>query len=709
MFGEVGSFLTPIKKQLTYVNADSGTNYRKTTSFPVFEEGDTFNEYIRKHKTWTAEKLYQAEEPTQPQLPLQEVTGSLQFLSYLYIPSILGECLPVCLIYHSSVNVGGTIYYFGGLRLMTDEERDEYIEDITNNYLVALSHVSVDFNYDLPLPLNGQILKSLFLVPNEDVYAYDTITKTYYKKQLQETYRLDGLGTSMKAELAKTANCTATSGGSLLFRSEMLPPLCCPVTNSLSDRYVIIAGGFEILTQVNKKRSHVQVTKTMKVHDSIWIFDSLACIFRKHNMVLHPTVSLNVPDSYPRFGHQMVVHKYSTSSDPKYFKSFSDRRTDKQQCIIYAMGGYNMDSNNRFIASNDLWRLDMIDLWKGKNGFIVYSKDIVAYPIGGLETVINVTNKSQCTTSSCWPSPRAFFGFAMVDNQDMLESDKSSDPSTCESSVTPRAGTPSPQDDTSSITLPTQFKSILERKLLVVHGGSRIVYKTVKTNDAAGSDGVETFQKHEILGDFWCFNMAEEKWIPIDTYLQSTNNETPMAISPTLIPRCGHSLIYLAGSLMIAGGVHMFSSPSKSFVFSNDDGDILPNQESMFESEEWKRIFKAENVYLDNLSTSSFPYRFFQLNLKTQVWKISPIFIPLSLQSKGIVTTIGSTYTKVNSVIYVSGGEMRLLDVDISRKWLQNFDQGLYGGKANSSAISMNGCVLALTIPLSASDQFDSN
>lgn len=125
----------------------------------------------------------------------------------------------------------------------------------------------------------------------------------------------------------------------------------------------------------------------------------------------------------------------------------------------------------------------------------------------------------------------------------------------------------------------------------------------------------------------------------------------------------------------------MFSAPSKSFVFSNDDGDILPDQESMFESEEWKQILKAENVYLDNLSTSSFPYRFYQLNLKTQIWKISPIFIPLSLQSKGIVTTIGSTYTKVNSVIYVSGGEMRLLDVDISRKWLQNFDRGLYGEK----------------------------
>lgn len=313
---------------------------------------------------------------------LEELTAALEtnFFNYLHIPYMFGEEPIPPLINHVSDAVNNDIYTMGGLTLMNQQEQTELLHQITDDGLIPLENVQVNFNYNLPVPLNRDILKSPFMKPNTDLYVYSTSSQTLYKPDLK-----------LSQKFIKRPSQTT------LEENEIPPGLLACQSCVISTRHIFYYGGFELRTKITKHATSAVIDKEIVMNNEAWVLDTTTLKFKHVSLTVHPTLTTRFPAAIPRFGHicmgvpieEMNCDELLSSKETvkSYLSMNSHDKQFPHPALVYIVGGYKQSTNSKdFIPLNDIWKLELfINYENKKSNYITFSDASLAYPIGDFD------------------------------------------------------------------------------------------------------------------------------------------------------------------------------------------------------------------------------------------------------------------------------------------------------------------------------------
>ncbi|CCF59801.1 hypothetical protein KAFR_0I00200 [Kazachstania africana CBS 2517] len=291
------------------------------------------------------------------------------YLGSSLISSTFSEFKMPALVYHTAIELNGHIYVLGGLlpSYRYDEEApnlDDFIVDGINN---------------LPPPLLSSVINNPAMLSNPclfDIYAFSSrVTKPDISGNLP-------------------------------------PPLLCAKASKLTDRYLFFYGGFEVKveTKFDELINKYIIKKRIMVNSNGFVLDTMTFKFTKIDVLVQKGMPSKFTNDYhvkqtdtafdltPRFGHLQV----SFNKDVDESQSNNGRNSTTVTIIIF--GGYRQTTNNRFVAMNDTWKIDIPIISRNKRGYCEFGKTATA-------AKLIVDEEDQLL-----PSERAFFGYCLYNN-----------------------------------------------------------------------------------------------------------------------------------------------------------------------------------------------------------------------------------------------------------------------------------------------------
>ncbi|KAG0671801.1 hypothetical protein C6P45_005066 [Maudiozyma exigua] len=340
------------------------------------------------------------------------------------LPSIFSEFKLPSLMYHTAVEFNGQVFILGGL--MACYRNDEEIPNIDNYY--------VDGIKNLPPPLLQDVINNPTMVNNPYLYV-------------------------------QCVNSSRLSRPSI--SGQKPPPLLCMTATKLTDRYLLFYGGIEIKTETNfDPTGKIFIKKRAFLNNTAYILDTVSYNFTKTEVNAQSFKDGTSTTFSPRFGHMQLAIKgsdlelsrnstitessssltmstsnsmkkeESTASEPHLPYAVSNRDTPTYDessktmmptnslpmghnpttssnnnsshhvnnifsILIY--GGYRQTVDDKYVALDDMWRLDVTVVARGKKGYLKFADSIVAsnIPVVGEEGAI--------------PDARAFFAYCLPD------------------------------------------------------------------------------------------------------------------------------------------------------------------------------------------------------------------------------------------------------------------------------------------------------
>ncbi|SCU79837.1 LAME_0B00562g1_1 [Lachancea meyersii CBS 8951] len=484
------------------------------------------------------------------------------YVGSLNRPPLFGEIKLPPFTYQCTVDLGDKIYTLGGLTpsyCYSDEMPD-------------LSCYNVDGVPNLPPPLLDSIVNNPSMVNNHDLYVISSATSRVAKPTVS---------------------------------GHIPPPLLCMTGSALTKRHIFFYGGFEIKTETLKDESTgvFYLKKRAVLSNRAYILDVVTFKFMKVDLVAQPTKFNSYPSIEPRFGHSQLSLKINTtvkcaacataagtenkfeeakrdiddsspsSSQPIEVRSQSenslstDRNTNSKLSIstsmgvstILILGGYRQGEDDDFETLNELWKIEVTVIARGKKNYFKFADTALATPFSSFP---------EDTEGEKWPARRAFQACEIYENgllkkrssEDELLTNLRKNFTIEPERLTPTSPNEKPggffgQYDTleqqqhhhqhhhhnnviNDIDLP--LTCIAQRHVqgpqsisqtLVIHGGS---------------------DKSFVFGDLWLFDLDTETWTQVATYKDSCGDEEHQTeVGLTLV---GHKLVQVSANAVLVGG-----------------------------------------------------------------------------------------------------------------------------------------------------------
>ncbi|SCU82296.1 LAFA_0C10352g1_1 [Lachancea sp. 'fantastica'] len=489
------------------------------------------------------------------------------FVGSTTIPPLFGEMKLPPFVYQCTVDVGDKIYTLGGLTpsyYYTDEMPD-------------LSAYQVDGVPNLPPPLLDSIVNNPSMVNNHDLYVISSASSRVVKPVLS---------------------------------GHVPPPLLCMTGSALTKRHIFYYGGFEIKTEtrIDDSTGKFCLKKRAVLSNRAYILDALTCKFTKVDLVTQPTKFNSYPSIAPRFGHSQVSVKVNStvkcavcatamSADNKLDvtkrdiempssplsqpideglqsenSSSIDRNLSNKLSIstsmgvstILVMGGYCNDDGDDYEPLNDLWKIEVTVIARGKRNYYKFAETALATPFSQLRGD---------TESGKWPPMRAFHACEIYEN-DLLKAQSSEEESLenlrenfmFEPKETPQTSLEEKSYTSSAWSDPREqhqnhrhphhqqhhhHSSVNDVNMFLAWNAQKQSHMLQSTSQTLVIHGGSN--KSLVLGDLWWFDLDTEKWTQIKTYKAKSNSEGKCAeINLTLV---GHKLVRISAKAIFLGGL----------------------------------------------------------------------------------------------------------------------------------------------------------
>ncbi|CEP64888.1 Gpb1p LALA0_S14e01530g [Lachancea lanzarotensis] len=489
------------------------------------------------------------------------------FVGSTTIPPLFGEMKLPPFVYQCTVDIGDKIYTLGGLTpsyYYTDEMPD-------------LSPYQVDGVPNLPPPLLDSIVNNPSMVNNHDLYVISSASPRVTKPVLT---------------------------------GHVPPPLLCMTGSALTKRHIFYYGGFEIKTEtvIDDNTGKFYLKKRAILSNRAYILDVVTFKFTKVDLVAQPTKFNSNPFIAPRFGHSQVSVKVNPTvkcsvcataltadnkldttkrdSDnsssilsqpidegPQSENSFS---TDKNAAnklsmstsmgvsTILMMGGYRSDSNDDYESLNDLWKIEVTVIARGKRNYYKFADKALATPF---------SNLPDDTEGRKWPAIRAFHACEIYENEllkaqsseeemlenlrenFMIEPEVTSQTSAEENPYASSAWSDSREHHHNHRHLNHQQQhhhhtSVNDVSMFLAWNAQRQSHMLQNTSQTLVIHGGSN--KSLVYGDLWWFDLDKEKWTQIKACKADSGNKGQRPeMNLTLV---GHKLVRISAKAIFVGG-----------------------------------------------------------------------------------------------------------------------------------------------------------
>ena len=303
------------------------------------------------------------------------------------VTSLFSELKLPAFTYHCSVNINDSIYILGGLIPCY-----QYDEEAPN-----LHDFVVDPIKNLPPPILEEIINDPSMISNPYLYFTNLSSNHLSKPEIS---------------------------------GHIPPPLICAQGSKLTERHIFFYGGFELKTEStydNEGRFYLK--KSVFLNNDGYILDTMTFKFTKVEIISqqqsststlssvstakkampsmkHPTgsshnnVYSNMP---PRFGHIL----FSTNEIPSSVDDSNFSASHSYSILVF--GGYTQTTDDKYIAMNDLWKIEVPVQMRGKRGYCKFADTAMA----------TLITKENCKDE--WPCERGFVSVCSIDKS-ILES-----------------------------------------------------------------------------------------------------------------------------------------------------------------------------------------------------------------------------------------------------------------------------------------------
>lgn len=508
------------------------------------------------------------------------------FLGCSVMKSIFSEFKFPALIYHSSITINKRIFMFGGLIpcYRYDAEAPN-----PNKYYV-------DGIKNLPPPLLPDIINNPTLVNNPHLYIYSIDSSRLSKPKLS---------------------------------GQIPPPLLCASVSKLTERHILFYGGFEIKTETKlNKDGKYYLKRSSLLNNTVYIFDTVGLYFTKVDIVAQSYQHVKYPTFTARFGHMQVStsdiddlgFSSNTSMPPpvnatipgtpdsnslNVNKSFRmpphgmnrptlnhvNHGVNVYTVIIF--GGYRQTGDDKYEAMNDMWKLDIKVVGRGKRNFLKFDDTAKAVKI------------PIASSDESWPSKRAFFAYhipttRLINNELKLENllknleenfkidfkttKRHDRPNSTNLSDSGKGSSNSPQPvhnrerkySTSfgseihhSVSMQRDHESVSSSASSTKQKAANTATSDIKTSGLkpVGTNVSQTSESSRgriivihggsnntnVFGDMWWFNLDNGTWKCMDTY--GTRCDDPKNRINAQMKLVGHSMTTLGFMSIMVGGL----------------------------------------------------------------------------------------------------------------------------------------------------------
>ncbi|SCU84182.1 LANO_0C00672g1_1 [Lachancea nothofagi CBS 11611] len=478
------------------------------------------------------------------------------FVGSTNIPPLFGEIKLPPFAYQCTVDLGDSIYTLGGLTpsyYYSDE-----IPDLNSYY--------VDGVPNLPPPLLESIVNNPSMVNNHDLYVLSSSSFRVQKPTMT---------------------------------GQIPPPLLCMTGSALTKRHIFFYGGFEIKTEtmIDESTGNFYLKKSACLSNRAYILDVITFKFTKVELVAQPTKFNTCPNIESRFGHSQVslkannslkcavcsaasnseiksdIHKRETEllssplSQPLDMRSqsessfFTERNVQNKFSssvnsrvhTILVIGGYRQVRCDDYETLNDLWKIEVTVLARGKRNYFKFADTALATPFSKLPVD---------TEGETWPARRAFHACEIYDTE--LLRRQSSETKLLENlkanfhiepehmpPVNPKEKPQSVKNRSEACEQYQHLHHVLNDQHSVptwqnqkYNSGGRGVGQTLVVH--GGSD--KTF----VYGDLWWFDLETEVWTRVETYQSGQRRRKEnQGIDLTLV---GHKMVQASSNAIFLGG-----------------------------------------------------------------------------------------------------------------------------------------------------------
>lgn len=224
----------------------------------------------------------------------------------------------------------------------------------------------------------------------------------------------------------------------------------------------------------------------------------------------------------------------------------------------------------------------------------------------------------------------------------------------------------SPSSPYSGNALHTSGVESLKSKVLVVYGGSSIMYTKV-VDDLQ----FDVFYTKSVQGDIWIFDFQTELWYNLQDYVSI----------PDTISLCGHSMVFSSGSLHVFGGIEREHYYADTYLPAHaGKSESLYDSENRIQNVLWERGRECVFKFHENLAKSR-----------------SEIQISLMASKRGIeLASNEQYYNSYSSYIFnLTKAYWRLVDIAIITN-LEYFAPWKYNSESRvlcGSVITNNDCI----------------
>lgn len=502
------------------------------------------------------------------------------------VTSIFSEYKLPSLSYHCSVELNDQLFIVGGL--MACHRYDEEAPDLKDFY--------VDGIENLPPPLLPELINNPSMISNPHLYCVSLTSSRLTRPDIS---------------------------------GYIPPPLVCTQGCKLTERHIFFYGGFEIKseTQVDEKGRYF-IRKRAFLNNTGYILDTVTFNFSKIELAAPPYQFAIYNNFSPRFGHMQtsVSNANNNSANENTPSSTKGRRSISPYCrgngeykiddlvgsseskdylpggsmsnitnprssdslppktcspgkhtcssvnTILIFGGYSQTGDDKYEAMNDMWKIDIPVISRGKRNYYKFADTVTA-------TKIPVIDDPEL-----WPSRRAFSACCVPDyftkdaepietrllrnlrndfsiDVEIQPGNKPSQPlfpniphsrkekkngheskhaSSSGNSTSEESSSKSPRNTTSSPPTSPKHTPLLNGLKKGTSFGRTVAFH-------GGSDG------YNVCCDMWWFDFDSEKWTKIDLYAKTQNESDGMV--PIKLCMVGHSMTTVGHTVMFIGGL----------------------------------------------------------------------------------------------------------------------------------------------------------
>ncbi|CAI4036646.1 hypothetical protein SMKI_15G4970 [Saccharomyces mikatae IFO 1815] len=501
------------------------------------------------------------------------------------VPSIFSEYKLPSLSYHCSVELNDQLFIAGGL--MACHRYDEEAPDLKDFY--------VDGIKNLPPPLLAGVINNPSMISNPHLYCFSLTSSRLTRPEIS---------------------------------GYVPPPLVCSQGCKLTERHIFFYGGFEIKSEIQvDDKGRYFMRKRAFLNNTGYILDTVMFTFSKIELVAPPYQFAIYNNFSPRFGHMQAsvsnsnsnISNDNTTTNKKgrrsispYCRGSGDHKIDdlvgspesrdylpddpipnvtsprSSDCLppkhcstathvcssvntILIFGGYSQTGDDKYEAMNDMWKIDIPVIFRGKRNYYKFADTVTA-------TKIPVIDDPEV-----WPSRRAFSACCVPDfftkdvepiekrllrnlkndfsvdleirpgnkpsqplfpniphsrkekknGRDNIHTSSSGNTSEDTSSKSTRNTTSSPPTSpkhTPPLNVPKKCTSF--GRTVAFHGGS---------------DG------YNVCCDMWWFDFDSETWTKVDLYAK-TQDES-VGLVPIKLSMVGHSMATVGHNILLIGGL----------------------------------------------------------------------------------------------------------------------------------------------------------